>query len=342
MYHHLTNSHKILISGCGGGYDIFCGMDLMFSLIDQGKEVVLSSYSFTDPKIIVPVGEKINQCCFKITKDSPFDEDQYIQKIKASIKKPPKFILDQMEITEEEFLRVSFNACSQSEKIYFPEYKLVKYLYNTYQLNIPMYCFVDSGIKQLIHAYDQIQELEGIDTVILMDGGTDSLMTGIEIDSLGTPYEDISSIIAAYHSNVSNKYLYCLGYNIDSYHGVTDENFLKNTSNLIKDNGFVGSYTINKNNQSTQKYIDTFMHCDPECSIVNSLIVSALEGHFGNYHPDWIQHRLKDSQTNVHPLMCLYWIYKLDNVYMNLKYDVDKLKDTEEEFEKAMLLKLVD
>ena len=55
----------------------------MFSLLEQGKEVVLASYSFTDPKILVPVGEKINQCCFKITKDSPFDELAYIQKIKA-------------------------------------------------------------------------------------------------------------------------------------------------------------------------------------------------------------------------------------------------------------------
>ena len=339
MYQHLSNSNRILLSGCGGGYDIFCGLDLFFNM-HQHKTIILGNYSFTDKYILDLIGEKITPCCYRLDFNSLFDEKQYTEQLKNTIKIPPNFILEEMKVNTEEYIKLQIN--NYGDHVYFPEYKLVKYLHDKYNIQTHIYCFTDTGIKFLLEAYNIIIETEQIDTVILIDGGTDSLMTGSERDSLGSPFEDISSIVAVANCDVKYKFLYCLGYNVDQYHGVTDENFLKNTSALIQKSGFIGSYMSNQQNISTQQYIDTFLHCDPENSIVNSLIIASLQGYYGDYEPVWIQHRLGDSKQYIHPLMSLYWIYNLTEVYHKLKYDVQKLRETVDSYEVVKLLKFID
>ena len=68
-------------------------------------------------------------------------------------------------------------------------------------------------------------------------------------------------------------------------------------------------------------------------------MIAALEGHFGDYHPPTIAVRIEGTQQKVNPLMTLYWIYDIDGVCNKLKYDVDKLKETENEEEIMLLLK---
>lgn len=334
MYQHFQDCHKILISGCGGGYDVFCGLDLLFNLHYQGKSIVLGSYSFTETKLLIQYGEKITKYCYKITHNTMFDEDGHIAKIIKETKIPPKFILEQMKCTKDEYLLSQINKNCNQPKVYFPEYKLTRYLFDQYHLDVPIYCFIDETIAPLIDSYNEIIKQEQIDGIVLVDGGTDSLMTGIEKGALGTPYEDICSIIAVSNTTVNKQFLYCLGYNVDRFHGVTDENFLKNTATLIKTGHFIGSYMLNKNDTSTQKYIDVFMHCDPENSIVNTAVIESLNGKYGDVCPEWIKHRLiKTGPLNVTPFMSLYWIYDLHGIYQQLKYDVNKMKNTTEEYE---------
>ena len=347
MYKHLEQSKNILITGCGGGYDIFCGLDLLFNLIDQNKNVVLGNYTFTKNDILFETGEKITKCCVKITHNHHFNNELYVKEVIEDVNKLPPDFFKCVNSEKDEYaqLLINSNMPVGKHECFFPEYKLAKNLHKMYGLSIPVYCFLDTGIKYLTEAYNKIIELENIDTIILMDGGTDSLMTGIEKDidgnpALGTPYEDISSIVAVQNSKATYKYLYCLGYNIDKYHDVKDEDFLKNTSNIIKQNGFVGSYMLNKNDTFTQMYVDLFMNCDPENSIVNSLIIASMHGHYGNYTPEHIKHRIRNTEQYVHPFMALYWMYNLENIHANLSYDTDKLKNTTDESEIAELLRL--
>lgn len=59
-----------------------------------------------------------------------------------------------------------------------------------------------------------------LDTIILCDGGTDSLMFGDEVE-LGTPFEDSMNMAAvSLCSSVAHKYLLCVGMGIDTFHGV--------------------------------------------------------------------------------------------------------------------------
>lgn len=49
------NCSNILICGCGGGYDVFSGLQLFFDLKAMGKEVFLANLAFThlDGKSII-------------------------------------------------------------------------------------------------------------------------------------------------------------------------------------------------------------------------------------------------------------------------------------------------
>src|ERR1043165_777935 len=48
IFDQLANSQNILIAGAGGGFDVFAGLPLYFTLRDAGKNVHLANYSFTE------------------------------------------------------------------------------------------------------------------------------------------------------------------------------------------------------------------------------------------------------------------------------------------------------
>jgi hypothetical protein len=100
-----------------------------------------------------------------------------------------------------------------------------------------------------------------ISSIVLVDGGTDSLMRGDEYN-LGSPHEDMSSIGAVdMLKEVQHKYLVCLGFGIDrystkmsfnkrnSFHGVSHALFLHNVAELIKSGGFLGTFSLMKEMQ---------------------------------------------------------------------------------------------
>ncbi|HLA43290.1 MAG TPA: hypothetical protein VJZ27_07640, partial [Aggregatilineales bacterium] len=49
----LSERKHILISGAGGGFDVFAGLPLYHALRERGKNVFLSNYSFS-PLDLVP------------------------------------------------------------------------------------------------------------------------------------------------------------------------------------------------------------------------------------------------------------------------------------------------
>ncbi|MDQ2904066.1 MAG: DUF1152 domain-containing protein [Chloroflexota bacterium] len=83
-------------------------------------------------------------------------------------------------------------ADTAGRSYYFPEKYLAQW-FVTQGEQIPIYCFERTGVQPLLAAYQTLIDLLHIDTIILIDGGTDSLMRGDE-PGLGTPEEDIASL----------------------------------------------------------------------------------------------------------------------------------------------------
>lgn len=78
---------------------------------------------------------------------------------------------------------------------YFPEVYLTQWLSNRFG-ETPLYAIERNGATQVLAAYEWLVSTLGADTLILIDGGTDSLMRGDE-SGLGTPQEDMVSLFAA-------------------------------------------------------------------------------------------------------------------------------------------------
>ena len=167
-----------------------------------------------------------------------------------------------------------------------------------------------------------------IDTVVLVDGGTDSLMRGDEC-GLGTPEEDIASIAAVDALEVPRKVLACVGFGIDAYHGVCHARVLEAVADLIASGGYLGAISLMREMSEVQRYREAtefvLARMSDHPSIVCSSILDALEVRFGDCQRT---RRTEGSKLFINPLMALCWGFRIENVARRILY-LDEVRDIE-------------
>lgn len=288
----LEPSKTVLIAGCGGGYDFLSGLPIYYALKQKGKKVILANLSFTDLKSKTD-GKTYCEMCYKISAQT---------KVKTS------------------------------PEAYFPELYLSQWFKDRFQEDVSVYTFWRSiGVSQLSKAYQKICDDQGVDAIVLVDGGTDSLMFGFE-ERMGTPVEDQTSILAVDSiKSVPTKLLTCLGFGVDSFHGVSHGLFLENVAMLEKSGGYLGSFSVSQHSAEGQFYMEAY-RAVAKCmqpSIVCSSITDAMSGHFGNYHST---ERTGRSQLFINPLMSMYWTFDVGAVVEQIPYrkELETTKDANE------------
>jgi hypothetical protein len=226
---------------------------------------------------------------------------------------------------------VEVTAETQGGGRYFPEGHLARWFARRGD-EVPIFCIDRAGVAPTVQAYRDLNDLLQPDTVILIDGGTDSLMRGDEA-GLGTPQEDVASIAAVDALDVAHKILVCLGFGVDTFHGVCHAQFLEAVADLIRDNGFLGAWTVTREMPEAQLYREAaeFVHAamPHHPSIVSSSILSAIDGRFGDYHQT---RRTEGSELFINPLMSLYWSFQVEavarrNLYLDLVRDTQSFED---------------
>ncbi len=140
IFHLLQDKDNILISGAGGGFDIFAGLPLYFTLKDMGKTVHLANYSFTD---------------FAITKVL---SDPHIE--------IPDVLLSVTGEVKDDFM-------------YYPEGHLGEWLAQNND-HTPVWLIRSHGTPLVEKAFERLVQMFNIDALILVDGGVDSIMRGDE------------------------------------------------------------------------------------------------------------------------------------------------------------------
>lgn len=214
-------------------------------------------------------------------------------------------------------LKVSADTPSFTD--YFPE-KFLSQWFREQGKETPVYCFERTGVKPLLASYRALLEHLSLDTIILVDGGTDSLMRGDEV-GLGTPQEDISSIIAVNELAIDRKILACLGFGVDYFHGVCHAHFLEAVAEIIRNHGYLGMFSILEEMQEVELYRmateSVFKSMPQHVSIVSSSILSAIGGKYGNHQTT---PRTKNSKLWINPLMPVYWCFKLHTVAERILY----------------------
>lgn len=203
---------------------------------------------------------------------------------------------------------------------YFPE----RYLCEWFSLQgqpLVIYCFAPTGVQSLVSVYRELVQRLELDTIVLVDGGTDSLMRGDE-PSLGTPAEDMASIVAVHQLEVPNKVLTVLGFGVDAAHGVCHAYVLEAMAELTTQGAYLGGFSLlpGMPELTTLSQAIDYVHerMPQRKSIVLGSILAAAQGRFGNVDgivPDGVE-----SQLFVHPLMSMYFGFDLDAVARRCLY----------------------
>jgi hypothetical protein len=211
--------------------------------------------------------------------------------------------------------------------VYFPEFYLAQWLKERFDQRIPVWSFHKTGAVPLLENYRLLVKTLAIDAIILVDGGVDSLLRGDE-EETGTLIEDSLSLFAVNAlSDISSRMIVCLGFGAEESIAYTQ--VLENIASLTKTGGFWGACSLTPEMEAYKLYEEAVLYAqakpyqDP--SVINSCIVSAARGHFGNFH---LTKKTKGSRLSISPLMLLYWFFELSTVARHHLF-LSSLKDTQ-------------
>jgi hypothetical protein len=234
--------------------------------------------------------------------------------------------LGKSDATDHDWGVYEVDAYTSGNPDYFPERYLAQWL-QTHDDEAPVYCIERRGFEAVKRAYENLADMLGFDCLVLVDGGTDSLMRGDEA-GLGTPAEDVMSLLAGARLELDHALLICLGFGVDDFHGVCHAHFLEAVSELTETGGFLGSFALTRKMPSVRRYMDATDWVQERTpgreSIVSASIIDALEGQYGDHHR---LERTRGSKLWINPLMTLYWCFELKAVASRVLYG-DWLENT--------------
>ncbi|MBX3172476.1 MAG: DUF1152 domain-containing protein [Candidatus Eremiobacteraeota bacterium] len=172
---------------------------------------------------------------------------------------------------------------------FFPERVLSQWLRKRGDES-PVYCFQRTGVVTLVEAWQAVHKELRLDTIVLADGGTGSLMRGDE-EGLGTPQEDLANIAAVHALPVPVKILSCLGFGVDRFDEVYHAHFLESVAALQRKGAFLGAFSLLPEMEEARLFVEAVDYCVQAMpgapSVVANSIASAIEGQFGNVHRTW-------------------------------------------------------
>jgi hypothetical protein len=196
------------------------------------------------------------------------------------------------------------------------------------EIDLPVYAISLCGVRPLHLAFNWLHETYAVDLVVLVDGGTDSLIFGDE-PGLGTVAEDAVSLIAANEVAAGKAILATIGFGIDHHHGISHHAFLENVATITRDRGFLGRACLTSNTVEADLFLDLVDYANqrqPEHpSIVGNSIASALRGEFGDFHAT---KRTANSELFISSLMIDYWAFDIAPIVTRMQY-ADALANTQ-------------
>lgn len=210
---------------------------------------------------------------------------------------------------------------------YFPEFYLAEWFKATQNEAVTIWSFAKTGTTSLLQNYRLLTEHLNIDGILLIDGGVDSLVRGDEAE-MGTMVEDaISLFVVNELTHVPTRMLACLGFGAER--DMTYSHVLENIAALTQNGGCLGSCALMPQMEAYQLYEQAVLYVqgkpyqDP--SVINSSIVSAVQGHYGNYH---LTEKTRGSQLWISPFMTLYWFFTLESIVQRNLF-LSQIKDTQ-------------
>jgi hypothetical protein len=204
---------------------------------------------------------------------------------------------------------VEVTADVKGPAVAFPELSLTRWFRERRGEEAPIWCFAKTGPRRLRADYRALVDHLGIDGILLVDGGVDSLLRGDETE-VGTLIEDATSMVAVNAlEHVPLRLIACIGFGAER--DMVHAQVFEDIAALAAADGFLGSCSLVRQMEAYQAYEEavTFVHSVPfqDPSIINASILSAVRGHHGDYH---LTQKTKGSRLWISPLMPVYWCFE--------------------------------
>lgn len=262
----LAGSSSILVLGMGGGFDVFCGLPLYLALQQRGFQVHLASVTFSPHAAHIKNGLPLSGTLTGVT------------------------------------------ANHTGPVVYFPELHLSRWFREARGEEVPIWCFRRTGVAPTLADLRLLHERIEFDAILLVDGGVDSLSRGDEAH-MGSVMEDWTTLAAvAELDEVPLRLLACIGLGAECE--VTHAHIFENIADLTAAGAFLGTCSLLGASAAGRAYDEavTFAQSQPhqEPSVINSSILSAVRGHYGNFH---LTDKTRKRPIWISPLMSIYWFF---------------------------------
>jgi hypothetical protein len=194
--------------------------------------------------------------------------------------------------------------------LYFPELYLAQWFREQRGEEVTIWSFEKTGARPLLDNYRILKEHLSLDGILLIDGGVDALMRGDEAGT-GTLIEDATSLFVANElREMPVRLLGCLGFGAER--DIAYAHVLENIAALTSAGGFLGVCSLTPQMEVYQYYEEAVAYVQgkefQEASVINSSILSAVRGHYGDYH---LTEKTAGSHLWISPLMPIYWFFDL-------------------------------
>src|SRR5262249_5648282 len=125
----------------------------------------------------------------------------------------------------------------------------------------------------------------------------------------------------------------CLGFGIDTYHGVCHAHVLENIAAIERAGGYLGAFAVTASMPEGRAYLSAVAHAQQMTprrpSIVNGSVAAAIEGQFGAVQ---FPSRTAGGELFINPLMSIYFAFELPILARQSLY-LPRLEDTESIFD---------
>lgn len=289
----IRTKNNILISGIGGGFDVYGGLPLYYTLQKLGKNIILANYSFTDFNTAITQGN-------------------------AEVISPSL---------------LSANSEFEAPIDYYPEGYLSQFFKIGFKEDVPVYMFAKTGTNPLVQSYRYLIDKHKIDLIILIDGGVDSLNTGAETghgtiieDTITiaavSQIQDIEKVVMCIGFGTEVEEKVC-GYNVlmNMSNIIKNNGFFGSCSLVKNSNSFVFYKNACMFAFSRQELKRT--------SHIHRRILPAVDGEFGDFH---LTDEDLATEIFLSPFMSICWFFKFDAIFLYNKL-ITHVSDSESFFD---------
>jgi hypothetical protein len=182
----------------------------------------------------------------------------------------------------------------------------------------PVYIFGKEGARTLRAGYQRLIQDQGIDAIILVDGGVDSLMRGDE-EGPGTIIQDAVSLSVVNSLDVPTKILACIGFGAEADEDVCHYRALENMAALAGDGSFLGACALTQAMECFQHYktiCEAIFEQGGDISHIHTRVIPAVDGEFGQFQR--YRHAaimlLSPRPPFLSPLMSVFWFFDVAGV----------------------------